>query len=379
MKNNNISSTVYQYCSFKTFTSMLGNKEIWISDINKMNDYEETQTLTITLRRLLDFLDKNSDHKSSNKPNDLIELEKSINNSKIDFSLKKKLLSTISSKYIDDYKTKRNNILGRLLSNRYLIKDSHDKFISCFSSSGDILSQWRAYADDGAGFSIGFKRAELERLLSKLNSSDVKCIMQDIKYLENDPILTQKEFNTKYNEISKMPNISFFQDFLNTDNIMEKITIDDERFFYSDRLLENFFPLFYKYLDNIYDTISLETKRNLQTTLTIQSSFYKNFYFHEEKEYRILLIDFNSNTERHISETKEHYINLSTSYYRERNNSLVKYKKIIFHPELFKNLISSIYIGSKNNVSVNEVIELLKYHNLYNNSIDIQRSKASYR
>lgn len=32
----------------------------------------------------------------------------------------------------------------------------------CFSSKWDVLSQWRAYADDGAGFAIGFSRKWLE-------------------------------------------------------------------------------------------------------------------------------------------------------------------------------------------------------------------------
>lgn len=36
------------------------------------------------------------------------------------------------------------------------------KFISCFSEEPDILSQWRAYADDGAGFSVGFSVDQLE-------------------------------------------------------------------------------------------------------------------------------------------------------------------------------------------------------------------------
>ena len=35
------------------------------------------------------------------------------------------------------------------------------EYLGCFSSSGDLLSQWRAYADDGAGFSIGFSLDEL--------------------------------------------------------------------------------------------------------------------------------------------------------------------------------------------------------------------------
>jgi hypothetical protein len=34
----------------------------------------------------------------------------------------------------------------------------------CLSERGDLLSQWRGYADDGAGFSIGFIPAELQSL-----------------------------------------------------------------------------------------------------------------------------------------------------------------------------------------------------------------------
>jgi hypothetical protein len=32
----------------------------------------------------------------------------------------------------------------------------HLAFVACFSTESDVLSQWRAYADDGAGFAIGF-------------------------------------------------------------------------------------------------------------------------------------------------------------------------------------------------------------------------------
>ncbi len=35
---------------------------------------------------------------------------------------------------------------------------------SCFSKDGDLLSQWRAYADDGAGYAIGFSEKELGQL-----------------------------------------------------------------------------------------------------------------------------------------------------------------------------------------------------------------------
>lgn len=38
-------------------------------------------------------------------------------------------------------------------------------FISCFSLKGDLLGQWRAYADDGKGFSIGFNADSLKNQL----------------------------------------------------------------------------------------------------------------------------------------------------------------------------------------------------------------------
>lgn len=35
---------------------------------------------------------------------------------------------------------------------------------SCFSLDGDTLSQWRAYADDGKGYCVGFKASELTKM-----------------------------------------------------------------------------------------------------------------------------------------------------------------------------------------------------------------------
>jgi hypothetical protein len=35
-------------------------------------------------------------------------------------------------------------------------------FICCFSGDGDDLGQWRAYADDGRGYALGFETAALE-------------------------------------------------------------------------------------------------------------------------------------------------------------------------------------------------------------------------
>lgn len=42
----------------------------------------------------------------------------------------------------------------------------HLFYVTCFSEEGDLLSQWRAYAKDAQGMSIGFDRAVLRRCLA---------------------------------------------------------------------------------------------------------------------------------------------------------------------------------------------------------------------
>lgn len=45
------------------------------------------------------------------------------------------------------------------------MEDEHP-YIACFSKEGDVLSQWRSYADDSRGVSIGF---DLNKLIENSN------------------------------------------------------------------------------------------------------------------------------------------------------------------------------------------------------------------
>jgi hypothetical protein len=47
-------------------------------------------------------------------------------------------------------------------------------FICCFSGDGDDLGQWRAYADNGQGFALGFDTAQLEDAFTKQKGRPVK-------------------------------------------------------------------------------------------------------------------------------------------------------------------------------------------------------------
>ena len=52
-----------------------------------------------------------------------------------------------------------------------------EQFVSCFSADGDVLSQWRAYADDGHGFAIGFAPAEFAILQGEAIPNGSICKM----------------------------------------------------------------------------------------------------------------------------------------------------------------------------------------------------------
>jgi hypothetical protein len=56
----------------------------------------------------------------------------------------------------------KENLTGR-------IESSSHYFVCCFSTCADDLGQWRAYADDGHGYALGFETHPLERLFYYLD------------------------------------------------------------------------------------------------------------------------------------------------------------------------------------------------------------------
>jgi hypothetical protein len=49
------------------------------------------------------------------------------------------------------------------------IEDVAHYFVCCFSAAGDDLGQWRAYADNGRGYALGFDAHALEQAFDKAN------------------------------------------------------------------------------------------------------------------------------------------------------------------------------------------------------------------
>lgn len=67
-------------------------------------------------------------------------------------------------------------------------------YVTCFSLEGDLLSQWRAYADDGKGIAIGFDLRKLTEVFQP------KATGMYIEYVETkQKELVEKIMNTVYN------------------------------------------------------------------------------------------------------------------------------------------------------------------------------------
>lgn len=122
---------IYHYCSAETLLAIVQNKTLRFSDINMLNDAEEgwwgyrifEEAATNVINRI-------------DLPAEVCALIEGLDNDFVD-----KIDAIWSSS-------------GLKLSS----------FVSCFSTERDSLSQWRAYADDGRGFAIGFRVSELRRL-----------------------------------------------------------------------------------------------------------------------------------------------------------------------------------------------------------------------
>ncbi|WP_447035297.1 DUF2971 domain-containing protein [Vibrio alginolyticus] len=103
-------STIYHYCDLNGFTSIIRNKKLWVSATNNLNDYREVNW----------FVDKV-------------------------FHRLKELVNPENEELLNQFwELKTIN--------------SPMPYICSFSKNGDLLSQWRAYADDGQGVALGFNR-----------------------------------------------------------------------------------------------------------------------------------------------------------------------------------------------------------------------------
>lgn len=116
--NPTSNQVIYHYCAPGTFLSILKSKSIRFSDIFGLNDHQEFHW---GYRKFLNLCENMREH--------------------------------LGDEFI--------NIIRSLFQES---SNNMKPFIASFSKDGDVLSQWRAYAKDGTGFSLGFDAKKLAKL-----------------------------------------------------------------------------------------------------------------------------------------------------------------------------------------------------------------------
>ena len=373
---------IYHSCSVDTFLSIIKNQELWVSDIFKMNDSSEEKCLEDLLRFYLkrihgellkdkkfkEYLDKKgkNDKKSTKKERE--------NTEKLKKELFKeyynKIFSVPIKKNIDNYIK-----INKFLTINDLLKEKSKKikrYICCFSGDGDLLSQWRAYADDGKGISIGFKKSKIKDFLRKIeieaigieHKEKTEIDLFDVEYI-------RKFKKSKYNgELSKIfeyfPEIGIIMKSIEfNEMIIDSFLFDPEMKIYSDLspFLRYFtFMIAKKFLSD--KKLKPQIMKRLKNFIKVKSST-----FSEEKESRIVIIE----------EELEKNQNINSVYFRSKNNNdLVSYKKLKL--ENIVDFISYIVLGPKNKLTVEELKRFLikQFSKEKIKHIMIEKSDISY-
>lgn len=272
---------IYHYCDANTFCSICTNKKIWFNDLFSMNDYLEMywgySIWEKAATRLLpevgkDFLD---------------EIDKIIHSA--------------------GYK-------GLLIA-------------SCFSLNGDVLSQWRAYTNDGNGYAIGF----LAEDLIKLPVRPLKVLYEEEKQIKESIVAIK----------------ALYKIFKSTSND-EKSRFNELAFLFG------------------YDL-----------------SAFKNPAFSEEQEIRLIhLLDFEpSNGFLKLFDAGGTYFGMEKEgeeiKYRIKQNIPTPYIELDFTNKGQINPIKEVIIGPKNEVLPSAISIFMETMQLEN--VKIKKSKASYR
>lgn len=271
-----MSNIIYHYCNVEAFRAIIQNKTIWLSSVYNLNDYKEIHWI------------------------------------------KEKVLKKIKEYTNKDNYEKFNYFI------KFFENQQPTVYIASFSKGEDLLSQWRAYADDGYGVAIGF----------------------NAKYFkENDLIKTSEvlyDENKQEIEIEK---------------ILKPLLLLDEKSDFESKE----FQLYCEDIINEINNLSAKSKNEL---------------FMEEQEVRLIhnpIIIEDVRTKKFIFKN-----NISTMMFRAVCGNLIPYFELKFDYFNEDNPpILEIIKGPKNKFINQEVNIFLANNGFFN--VNIKSSKSSYR
>lgn len=217
-----------------------------------------------------------------------------------------------------------------------MVNDRYDGLAFCLSEAGDLLSQWRGYADDGQGFCIGFSSEYLKKL----------DIPRDWKEYFQIPV-----------ELKRV----VYEEAEHKEAVRETYEIFQAAI---ARLRKSFGVLSEEERKKALQAINLITEGMLTTAYKLSSSLFilKSDAFKEECEWR-LIATVDSETHR-------------TGDFRPTSCNLIPYQTLKMTDQESPAILD-IIVGPKNKTPIPIVKSLLVKYGF--ESAAIKQSRASYR
>lgn len=313
---------IYHYCDNHKMANILASKTLRMCDITKSNDYGEVK---LFFPGILDALQDNYE--------------------KEPFALK--------------YKGRRNkNAFNELLQKEYDILDYEfsrggvTNFVVCFCEDGDVLSQWRGYANDGKGCSLGFSVDELKNYCSKY---------QDVITLEQVEYKTPRQMDQIIIEKALM--------ILNELKNMRKQIKKDFSTANTDEKIDNILGFYF---------------HQMIIAVLMGSLKYKDMTFNEEKEWRMYFKQQIFKVPKHIYCDEEDGIFWDNTIQLIRNKvdfNITDNDLIPFYPidinDISANSIKKIIAGPKNDILLKDFLLYVTSRGLP--EIEFEYSRIPYR
>ena len=311
-----MAAIIYQYLPLSTFHTSIKNKTIRLCDITKSNDYLEKKVYRESLKPAIDEAFK------------MLQLPLTA-----------------------DTETATGYTFFECMEEEFNAYLSHVTFVSCFSRNGDLLSQWRGYANDAEGMAIGYDRFVLARCLR----DDQRFRITDIEYKNRSQI-----------------------------ELLAGVIFDYISAIERDYNIESKEKLAWYLIDEFEDVLE-----DMDRDIVPSVCSMKNPAFSEETETRIVFDpNFGYVFEEDGIEQKYTKIcgcarlKMSPVGYFVRNGNLIPYIDINYEKAINSGIIKRITIGPKAKVTTNELKSYL-YFNGFNaeaiEKINIETSSLSYR
>lgn len=290
---------LWHYTSSDAFTKIVSSKMIRLSSMKVSNDFREGRLAGEALVRLA--------HKDSRSPSQIEAIENEI-------------------RFLEGYM---------------------DGLAFCLSKKRDSLGQWRGYADDGHGFSIGFSENVLREIALLSIQGD------EVPY----PGFTVRDVHYEYDEHDKLMRPAY-------ERIKE--IMGEGGMGKASRLAELLISRTPAEQDAAEKNSAVRRRKFSEAVFSIIGDLYclKSPAFSEEEECRLISLLFFSAAG-----------SVSNCLHYGKRSQLVPYREFSIAPE--KNPIKAVLIGPKNITPIAIVRNLLKSSNY--SDVTVESSVSSYR